>query len=99
VDPNPSKSLVSKSTALMSWIPKKPLDWTVAPKRIAVIGGGVIGMEIGMLFQKFGSQVTVVELSPNQLLPGTDTDVAKALEKICTKRKMTLHLEFQSLGI
>jgi dihydrolipoamide dehydrogenase len=76
---------------------KDALDWTAAPKRLAVIGGGVIGMEIGMLFQKFGTQVTVVELSPN-LLPGTDTDVSKALEKICTKRKITLHLDSKALG-
>jgi dihydrolipoamide dehydrogenase len=76
---------------------KEALDWTVAPKRIAVIGGGVIGMEIGMLYQKFGSQITVVEMA-NQLLPGTDPDIAKALEKICTKRKMTVHLEAKAQG-
>lgn len=76
---------------------KEALDWTAAPKRLAVIGGGVIGMEIGMLYQKFGSQVTVVELAP-QLLPGTDTDVAKAIEKICTKKKIAVHLNAKALG-
>lgn len=76
---------------------KEALDWTTAPKRLAVIGGGVIGLEIGMLYQKFGSQVTVVELAP-QLLPGTDTDIAKAIEKICTKRKIAVHLNAKAQG-
>jgi dihydrolipoamide dehydrogenase len=76
---------------------KEALDWTVAPKRLAVIGGGVIGLEIGMLFQKFGTQVTVVELG-DQLLPGTDKEVAKAIEKICTKRKIAIHLNAKALG-
>lgn len=76
---------------------KDALDWTTAPKRLAVIGGGVIGLEIGMLYQKFGTKVTVVELA-NQLLPGTDADVAKAIEKICLKRQMGIHLESKALG-
>lgn len=76
---------------------KEALDWTSAPKRLAVIGGGVIGLEIGMLYQKFGSQVTVVELG-NQLLPGTDSDVAKAIEKICIKRKMGIYLNSKAQG-
>ncbi|MCB1198591.1 MAG: FAD-dependent oxidoreductase, partial [Deltaproteobacteria bacterium] len=62
------------------------------PKRLAVIGGGVIGLEIGMLYQKFGSEVTVVELA-DQLLPGTDKDVASTIGKVCKKRKINVHLQ------
>lgn len=71
------------------------LDWTKAPKRIVVIGGGVIGLEIGMLYQKFGSEVTVVEMN-DQLLPGIDHDIADTILKICKKRKMTIHLKCQA---
>jgi dihydrolipoamide dehydrogenase len=43
------------------------------PKRLLVVGGGVIGLELGMVYQSFGSALTVVELTPD-LLPGTDPD-------------------------
>lgn len=76
---------------------KDALEWTEAPKRFVVIGGGVIGLEIGMLYQKFGSEVTVVEMA-NQLLPGTDTEISKTIEKICVKRKITIHLEAKAAG-
>lgn len=67
------------------------LDFTEAPKRLAVIGGGVIGLEIGMLYQKFGSHVTVVELG-EQLLPGTDKEIANTILKVCKKRKIDVLL-------
>lgn len=73
------------------------LDFTTAPKHLAVIGGGVIGLEIGMLYQKFGSKVTVVELA-DQLLPGTDEDIAKTIQKICKKRKIDVHLKSKATG-
>lgn len=76
---------------------KEALDWTQAPQRLAVIGGGVIGLEIGMLYQKFGSQVTVIEMG-NQLLPGTDAEIATAIEKICMKRKMGIYLNAKAQG-
>jgi dihydrolipoamide dehydrogenase len=55
------------------------------PKRLVVIGGGVIGLELGMVYQSFGSELTVVELTPG-LLPGIDPDCTKVVEKIITKR-------------
>jgi dihydrolipoamide dehydrogenase len=55
------------------------------PKRLVVIGGGVIGLELGMVYQSFGSQLTVVELTPS-LLPGTDPDAVKLVEKHLKKR-------------
>jgi dihydrolipoamide dehydrogenase len=82
------KNVVTSQTAL---------SWKKAPKRLAVIGGGVIGMEIGMMYQKFGSEVTVVELA-DQLLPGTDSDIAKTLLRICKKRNIQIHLKTKALG-
>ncbi len=55
------------------------------PKRMVVIGGGVIGLELGMVYQSFGTELTVVELTPN-LLPGTDPECVKVVERKITKR-------------
>ena len=50
------------------------------PKRLLVIGGGVIGLELGMVYQAFGSELTVVELT-DSLLPGIERDAVKVVEK------------------
>jgi dihydrolipoamide dehydrogenase len=50
------------------------------PKRLLVIGGGVIGLELGMVYQKFGSQLTVVELT-DSLLPGIDRECVRVVER------------------
>ena len=50
------------------------------PKRLVVIGGGVIGLELGMVYQTFGVDLTVVELTPT-LLPGVDPECVKVVEK------------------
>ncbi len=54
------------------------------PKRLVVVGGGVIGLELGMVYQAFGAELTVVELTPN-LLPGIDPDCVKVVERNITK--------------
>lgn len=50
------------------------------PKRLLVIGGGIIGLEMGCVYAGLGSQVTVVELSDG-LMPGCDRDLVRPLEK------------------
>ncbi len=50
------------------------------PKRLVVIGGGVIGCELGMVYQKFGAELTLVELTPS-LLPGVDPECVKVVER------------------
>jgi dihydrolipoamide dehydrogenase len=59
------------------------------PKRLVVVGGGVIGLELGMVYQSFGAQLTVVELT-NTLLPGIDADCVKVVEKTLSKRGATV---------
>ena len=54
------------------------------PKRLVVIGGGVIGLELGMVYQTFGVELTVVELTPT-LLPGIDPECVKVVEKKLSK--------------
>ncbi|MCA9595619.1 MAG: dihydrolipoyl dehydrogenase [Myxococcales bacterium] len=55
------------------------------PRRLLVVGGGVIGLELGMVYQAFGSELTVVELT-DSLLPGIDPDCVKVVERNLKKR-------------
>ncbi|GAC1695544.1 MAG: dihydrolipoyl dehydrogenase [Gemmatimonadaceae bacterium] len=59
------------------------------PKHLVVIGGGVIGLELGSVWRRLGAKVTVVELLPT-ILAGNDDDVVKEATKIFTKQGMTL---------
>jgi dihydrolipoamide dehydrogenase len=64
------------------------------PKRLVILGGGVIGCEFASIFQRFGSEVTIIEMLPS-LLPQEDADASKELAKQFSKRGITLHLERQ----
>ncbi|HEX7026721.1 MAG TPA: dihydrolipoyl dehydrogenase [Gammaproteobacteria bacterium] len=55
------------------------------PKRMLVIGGGIIGLEMAMVYDSLGSKITIVELMDG-LIPGCDRDLVKPLEKIISKR-------------
>jgi dihydrolipoamide dehydrogenase len=59
------------------------------PKHLIVIGGGVIGLELGSVWRRLGAKVTVVELAP-AILPGTDEDVVKEAEKVFRKQGLEL---------
>ncbi|MGK4001240.1 dihydrolipoyl dehydrogenase [Sorangium sp. So ce1036] len=67
------------------------------PKRLLVIGGGVIGLELGMVYQAFGSELTVVEALPD-LLTGVDPDCTKVVEKKILKRGGTIYKGAKALG-
>ncbi|MCL2368014.1 MAG: dihydrolipoyl dehydrogenase [Oscillospiraceae bacterium] len=56
------------------------LDLTTLPKKLTIIGGGVIGCEMASAFRAFGSEVTIVELT-DQLVPALDTDISAELKK------------------
>ena len=68
------------------------LELKEVPKHLVVIGGGVIGLELGCAYRNLGSKVTVIEMMA-QLIPGTDHEVAKALERILKKNGFDIHLE------
>jgi dihydrolipoamide dehydrogenase len=59
------------------------------PKHMVVIGGGVIGLELGSVWRRLGSQVTVVEYL-DQILPGMDGEVRKEAAKIFKKQGFTI---------
>src|SRR5881398_1896378 len=68
------------------------LAQTELPRRLAVLGGGIIGCEFASILRRFGSEVTIVEMLP-QLIPQEDADAAKELVKQFQKRGIALHLE------
>jgi dihydrolipoamide dehydrogenase len=67
------------------------LAQTEVPRRLVVLGGGVIGCEFASIFQRFGTEVTIVEML-DRLIPQEDGDATKELQKAFTKRGITLHL-------
>jgi dihydrolipoamide dehydrogenase len=73
------------------------LDLRAAPKRVLVIGGGYIGLELGIYLSKMGSEVTIVELTPS-LLPGQDPDMVRVVERSLKKRKVNVLLETKAKG-
>ena len=66
------------------------LDWERQPRRVAVIGGGVIGCEFASFLSDVGSEVYLFE-ALDQLLPGTDPDVVKVLERTFKKGGVKIH--------
>ncbi|MCB2061844.1 MAG: dihydrolipoyl dehydrogenase [Novosphingobium sp.] len=67
------------------------------PKNMVVIGGGVIGLELGSVWRRLGAKVTVVEFL-DQLLPGMDGEVRKEAAKIFAKQGMELKLSTKVTG-
>ena len=60
--------------------PPAPSSSPEIPKRLAVIGAGVIGLELGSVYARLGSEVTVLEFL-DQITPGMDLEICKALQK------------------
>ncbi len=68
------------------------------PKKLVVVGAGAIGLELGSVWQRLGSDVTVVELLPN-IAPTFDTDISKLAEKIFKKQGMKFELGTKVTGV
>jgi dihydrolipoamide dehydrogenase len=69
-----------------------------APESMLLIGGGVIGLELGMVYQKLGTKITVVELM-DQLLPGTDPDLVKVVQKHLKAGGAEVHLKSKAVSL
>jgi dihydrolipoamide dehydrogenase len=63
---------------------REAVSLKTVPKRLLVIGGGVIGLELGSVYQKLGAELTVVEMTPT-LLPGVDPECTAVVEKKLVK--------------
>jgi len=68
------------------------------PRRLTVVGGGYIGVELGGAFAKLGADVTIVELA-DQLLPGMPLGLARTLERALRARGLTIRLGTKVLGV
>jgi dihydrolipoamide dehydrogenase len=67
------------------------LSLAKVPERMLVVGAGVIGLELGSVWRRLGSKVTVVEFL-DRILPGIDSEVARSTERLLTKQGMTFRL-------
>ncbi|KGI76936.1 dihydrolipoyl dehydrogenase [Oleiagrimonas soli] len=83
---------------MFPWDDERILDSTRAleladvPKKLLVVGGGIIGLEMATVYAALGSEVTVVELM-DQLMPGADKDLVKPLQQRISKRYKGIHLK------
>ena len=68
------------------------LNLDTLPKRLCIIGAGVIGMEFASVFSRFGSEVTVIEFL-KECLPALDSDIAKRLRKYLEKRGIAFKMK------
>ncbi len=73
------------------------LELADIPKRLLVVGGGIIGLEMATVYLALGSQVTVVEFM-GQLMPGTDADLVKPLADRLKKQGVVVHLGVRASG-
>jgi dihydrolipoamide dehydrogenase len=68
------------------------LSLSVIPKHLVLVGGGVIGLELGMMYAKLGTKITLVELLP-QILPGFDPELVQVMQRSLKKRGITCYLD------
>jgi dihydrolipoamide dehydrogenase len=83
------KTIVSSTEAL---------EFTEAPKKLVVIGAGAIGLELGSVWNRLGSEVTMLEFLPRIAL-GFDLELSNLLQRLLTGQGMTFHLEAKVSGV
>src|SRR5205823_10943864 len=74
------------------------LSLDAVPKRLLIIGAGVIGLELGSVWRRLGSEVIVVELL-DRILPGMDSDVCRQVARMFERQGMTVKLSSKVTGI
>ena len=77
---------------------QEALDLSRQPRRLAVLGGGVVGTEFACFFAAIGTQVTLIEMLP-RLVPAEDDEIAQALERELKKQKIDVHLGTKVEGL
>ena len=98
-----SKKIIIATGSKPKEIPSLPIDgenivtsdhaiaFTEIPKKLAVVGAGAIGLELGSVWSRLGAEVDVIEFLP-QILAGYDKDIADQSQKIFKKQGMNIHL-------
>lgn len=73
------------------------LSYTEVPKHLVVIGGGVIGLELGSVWHRLGAKVSVIEFA-DALCPSMDRQLTKEMHKTLSKQGLEIHLSTKCLG-
>ena len=68
------------------------LELNDIPKKLLIVGGGIIGLEMATVYDALGSEITVVEFM-DSLIPGCDKDLVRGLNKVISKRYKAIHLK------
>ena len=99
-----AKNIIIATGSETKWLPIKGVDdprvvdstgllqLDTLPKRLCIIGAGVIGMEFASVFNRLGSEVTVIEYL-KECLPALDSDIAKRLRKTLEKQGVTVKMK------
>lgn len=74
------------------------LSWPDIPERLVVIGAGVIGLELGTVWRRLGSRVTVLEYLP-RILPGADGQLAREAKKILERQGIDFRLDTRVVDV
>ncbi|MCW8888134.1 MAG: dihydrolipoyl dehydrogenase [Gammaproteobacteria bacterium] len=74
------------------WDSTDALELNNVPKRLLIVGGGIIGLEMATVYDALGSNITVVELG-GSLIPGADKDIVRPLQRHITKRYENIMLD------
>jgi len=73
---------------------QEALEFESIPRRMLVIGAGAIGLEIGSIYQRLGSDVTILEIMPS-ILPGSDKEMVKRLQRILKLNGLKIQTQMQ----
>jgi dihydrolipoamide dehydrogenase len=77
---------------------EQALELDFVPKKVAVLGGGVIGVEFASVWKSFGADVTIIEALPH-LVPNEDESISKSLERAFRRRKIDFRLGVRFAGV
>lgn len=80
------------------WNSTDALEIREAPKKLLIVGGGIIGLEMATVYHAFGSEISVVELM-DQIIPGCDKDLVRPLQTKIKKQYKNLWLETRVTAI
>jgi dihydrolipoamide dehydrogenase len=73
---------------------RETLEFDDIPKRMLIVGAGAVGLELGSIYQRLGSDVSVLEIMPT-ILPGSDGEMATRLERILKQQGLNIHTQMR----
>ena len=74
------------------------LELPALPKKLLIVGAGIIGLELGSVWRRLGVEVTIVEFL-DHILPGIDTEIAKQFHRILQKQGIAVRLSSKVIGV